>query len=59
MINLYSPNININAGAIIDASQSNVGKVNIIAGKDSKASLITVLNPGASVDLGGNKGPAS
>lgn len=60
LIDLYSPIININVGTIFDVTYLNASNINIDAGKgswgvsDKPSSSNTVLNPGASIDLGGN-----
>lgn len=63
-INLYSPNININAGAVIDASNplnAGLGSISISAGKgrlailDEPEKLPIVLNPGASIGFGNSQ----
>ena len=59
-LNTPLSNINFNVGALFNATYFNGSNINIDAGKGSlaiskiPATLITVVNSGASIDLGGN-----
>ena len=63
VINLYSPNIHINTGAIFDTAYFNASLISLDAGKrglvvSDTPRLITVTEAGASVDLGSNTQPS-